>query len=66
MMFYGRYNDVLAYPHLIASYAVPIRQCWITKNLNIGNIISGTIDQSDNGTIEKYCYDNSIANCDTY
>ena len=41
-------------------------QCWMTENLNIGTMISGTMDQSDNDIIEKYCYDNSNANCDTY
>ena len=26
ILYCGRYKDVLAYPHLIASYAVPVRQ----------------------------------------
>ena len=41
-------------------------QCWMQKNLNIGTRINGSNDQTDNDTIEKYCYDNDIANCDTY
>ncbi len=41
-------------------------QCWMKENLNIGTMIVGSSDQTDNATIEKYCYDNSAANCDTY
>jgi len=41
-------------------------QCWMKKNLNIGTKISLTNNQANNGTIEKYCYDNSDANCTTY
>jgi len=41
-------------------------QCWMAENLNIGTMIPGSNDQTDNGTIEKYCYDNNTANCDVY
>lgn len=41
-------------------------QCWMTENLNIGTSILGTNDQTDNGLIEKYCYDNDEDNCDDY
>jgi len=41
-------------------------QCWLKENLNIGTKINGSSNQTNNGTIEKYCYDNSGANCDTY
>ena len=41
-------------------------QCWMAENLNIGTMINGSNDQTDNGTIEKYCYNNSTSNCDTY
>jgi uncharacterized protein (TIGR02145 family) len=41
-------------------------QCWLEENLNVGTMIEGTIEQSNNGTIEKYCYDNDESNCDTY
>jgi uncharacterized protein (TIGR02145 family) len=41
-------------------------QCWFAKNLNVGTMITGTSDQTNNGTIEKYCYNNSPANCTTY
>ena len=41
-------------------------QCWMAENLNIGERIEGTEEMPDNGTIEKYCYNNSDAQCDTY
>ncbi len=44
-------------------------QCWMAENLNIGTMISSTTGgqlQTDNDTIEKYCYDNNTANCDIY
>ena len=41
-------------------------QCWMAENLNIGTRIDGAIDQSNNGTIEKYCYNNDEANCEVY
>ncbi len=40
-------------------------QCWMAENLNIGSMIEGTY-QTNNGIIEKYCYDNLESNCDTY
>ncbi|MCD4678802.1 MAG: hypothetical protein K8S00_00300 [Bacteroidales bacterium] len=41
-------------------------QCWKAENLNIGIRINGSSTQYNNGTIEKYCYNNSTAYCDTY
>ncbi len=41
-------------------------QCWMKENLNIGIMIDGESDQSDNDTIEKYCYDNNPENCELY
>lgn len=41
-------------------------QCWMAENLNIGTRIDGSGNQTDNNTIEKYCYNNSTSNCDTY
>jgi uncharacterized protein (TIGR02145 family) len=41
-------------------------QCWMRENMNIGILIPGTSLQSDNGVIEKYCYDDSNADCDVY
>ncbi len=41
-------------------------QCWMAENLNIGTRINGSSNQTNNGIIEKYCYNNSEAECDTY
>jgi uncharacterized protein (TIGR02145 family) len=41
-------------------------QCWMKENLNIGTMINGTSNQTDNSTIEKYCYNNDPANCAVY
>lgn len=41
-------------------------QCWLKENLDVGTMISSTIHSTDNSIIEKYCYNNIPANCDTY
>ncbi len=47
-------------------------QCWMRQNLNIGNLVMSTStgqshsDCSNNGIIEKYCYNNDPANCTVY
>ena len=41
-------------------------QCWLAKNMNIGDRIDGSENQTDNGTIEKYCYNNVEDSCDIY
>jgi uncharacterized protein (TIGR02145 family) len=41
-------------------------QCWLKENLNVGTMINGSENMSNDGTIEKYCYDNDPANCVTY
>ncbi len=38
-------------------------QCWMQQNLRVGTRISGATAQTNNGTIEKWCYSNSDANC---
>jgi uncharacterized protein (TIGR02145 family) len=40
-------------------------QCWMKQNLNIGTRINLTSSQTDNGIIEKYCYNNIDNNCTT-
>ncbi len=42
-------------------------QCWFKENLDVGTKInsnSSSDNQTDNGIIEKYCYDNDETNCD--
>jgi len=41
-------------------------QCWMAENLNIGLLVNGNNDMTDNNIIEKYCYDQTSANCDVY
>lgn len=44
-------------------------QCWMADNLNTGIMIESIdmySDQTDNGVIEKYCYENDTANCSIY
>ena len=39
-------------------------QCWMAENLNYGQMINASGDQSDNGVVEKYCYSNNQSLCD--
>lgn len=41
-------------------------QCWLRENLDVGERINGSQDQTDNSTVEKYCWGNDTANCTTY
>lgn len=41
-------------------------QCWMSQNLNIGTRIDGPSNQTNNGNIEKYCYENDESNCNVY
>ena len=41
-------------------------KCWLKENLNVGSRIDGNQNPSNNGSIEKYCYDDNEANCNTY
>lgn len=41
-------------------------QCWLKENLNVGVMIPGTMEQLNNGTVEKYCYLNEPDSCIKY
>jgi uncharacterized protein (TIGR02145 family) len=41
-------------------------QCWLKENLNVGEMILETMGQSNNGAIEKYCYNNDPTYCNLY
>jgi len=41
-------------------------KCWFAQNLNIGTRIDGSVDQTNNGVREKYCYNNLESNCNIY
>lgn len=38
-------------------------QCWLKENLDVGTRINGSVEPSNNGTIEKYCYGDNPSNC---
>jgi len=41
-------------------------QTWLKENLDIGTMIDSTKDQTNNGIIEKYCYNGSPDSCTKY
>ncbi len=41
-------------------------QCWLKENLDVGTMIQGSQDPTNNGVIEKYCYGDDTANCAIY
>ena len=41
-------------------------QCWMAENINIGKMLNGNEEMTNNGIIEKYCYDNDVENCYEY
>jgi uncharacterized protein (TIGR02145 family)/uncharacterized repeat protein (TIGR02543 family)/prepilin-type N-terminal cleavage/methylation domain-containing protein len=41
-------------------------QCWMKQNLNVGTMVTGITTQTDNSSIEKYCYLDNESNCNTY
>jgi len=42
-------------------------QCWMQRNMNVGTLINPSqYQQTDNQTLEKYCYNNDPNNCDLY
>lgn len=41
-------------------------QCWMKKNMNIGTNIAGGVAQTNNSSIEKWCYNNDLNNCNIY
>ena len=60
------YNLTLTNDSSSVSRVLTDSQAWATKNLNVGTRIAGTASPSNNGTIEKYCYNDDEANCTTY
>ena len=41
-------------------------QCWLRENLDVGIMIQMNQSAINNGTIEKYCYNDDPNNCNTY
>jgi uncharacterized protein (TIGR02145 family) len=41
-------------------------QCWLKENLDVGTRINLSLEQTNNSTIEKYCYNDSPDSCTKY
>lgn len=41
-------------------------QCWLKENLDVGAMINGYTNSTNDSTIEKYCYGNAPSSCNTY
>jgi uncharacterized protein (TIGR02145 family) len=41
-------------------------QCWFKENLNVGAMVQGNLNQTNNSILEKYCYNNDPINCLIY
>jgi uncharacterized protein (TIGR02145 family) len=41
-------------------------RCWLRENLNVGTMVSTTVGQQQNSTIEKFCFNNNPVNCQVY
>jgi len=59
-------GDSIIYANKIYHTIAIGTQCWLRENLDIGTMIDSLQDQTDNITIEKYCYRNDPSNCATY
>jgi uncharacterized protein (TIGR02145 family) len=41
-------------------------QCWLRENLDVGTMVLGAQEQTDNTIVEKYCYGDDTTNCAMY
>jgi len=65
------FGDQIYYSYQVYNTVNINGQIWLKENLNVGTMIisdgSHTGQQmTSNSTIEKYCYNNDAANCETY
>ena len=65
---YWQCGDTIVDPRDSQSYnTVSIgNQCWMAENLNVGTRIDLMDISSNDGLIEKYCFDDNISNCGIY
>jgi uncharacterized protein (TIGR02145 family) len=59
-------GDAVSYEGQDYSTVLIGNQCWFRENLNAGTMLDGSINQSDNNAIEKYCYNNEPSKCVVY
>lgn len=68
-------TDIVWYADKIYNTVQIGTQCWLKENLNVGVYVPSVntgaggayhSDVSNNGIIEKYCYNNDTANCNIY
>ena len=59
-------GDNLVYGGLTYHTVAVGSQCWMKENLNVGTMVAVGTDQTNNSTIEKYCYGGDESNCTTY
>jgi len=56
------YRDGQEYPTVLIG-----SQCWMAKNLNVGTMLTnGSETATNNGIIEKFCYNNDTTYCDNF
>jgi len=59
-------TPTVEYEGLIYNTIQIFSQCWLKENLNVGNMINGSLDQTDNSIKEKYCYEDNADSCTKY
>jgi len=59
-------GDTINYSGQVYNTVLIGSQCWFKENLNVGEMIIVTNNQTNNTIVEKHCYDNNIAMCSEY
>lgn len=61
-------NDKPTIQYYLSGYLIPVvnigAQTWMAENLNAGEMLSSGANQTNNGKVQKYCWDNNPANCE--
>jgi hypothetical protein len=60
-------EDILSYGgQNYKTKIMPDGRRWMVENLNIGTMINGNLNMSNNSVVEKFCYDNDMSKCTIY